>query len=199
MSGERGSFATRAYTAPMLHEHVPMSIPIEPRTFAFSKSNPCGATNNAMPLTPNSIPKAVRLLTTASFVKIGSNTAIHSGSEAMSNAATPEGTVFCAHASTPCPTRKNRNPISINEGSSRRLTFASPRKRPHAYSAEPAMSERMPIIMNGGNDSIAYLMARYVVPQTKYIAMKAARSFSLLGWSEVIYSVIPNIMKYVSP
>src|SRR5947208_9970981 len=52
----------------------------------------------------------------------------------------------------------------------------APRQRVHAISAAPANRKRVPIWKKGGKLSSAYLIARYVEPQTSQVAARHSSS-----------------------
>ncbi len=68
-----------------------------------------------MPPKPRNNPAIPLDFTRVSFRKNHSIPIIHKGSALTSTAAIPEGTYCCAHASSPCPIKKNNAP-SVNSG-----------------------------------------------------------------------------------
>ena len=94
---------------------------------------------------------------------------IHTGSVAFSSAATPEGTTVSAQWIEPWPIRKNKMP-SVKLARHCGAVGRYPRDQHHANSAEPPTMCRKLAVSSGGMVITAYLMPRYVEPQTMWIA-----------------------------
>jgi hypothetical protein len=95
-----------------------------------------------------------------------------SGTTAMNATTSPEPTVCSAYAVHPMPPPSISVPTMAAWRHCLASGHAAPRQRIHAISTTPAKRKRVPIWKKGGKLSSAYLMARYVEPQTSHVAAR---------------------------
>ena len=86
---------------------------------------------------------------------------MNNGTVATASAATPEATPECsARVTPPLPQASNRKPIMAAERHCTALGAGAPRQRIKPYIKLPAIKNRTPAIINGGQDSMPMRMAR---------------------------------------
>jgi hypothetical protein len=93
---------------------------------------------------------------------------IHSDTVATSSAVTPEGTVRSAMHTPPFPIHNSKKPVMKDIRQCAAVGRTPVFHRRIGYKIKPVIKWRQPASSNGGNDSMATRMARYVDPHTKY-------------------------------
>src|SRR5450830_1690666 len=77
------------------------------------------------------------------------------GEQAINTAVSPDDTYCSAHAVKPVPPPSIRMPMMPPSRHSRQVGIVAPRHSCHKNRIDPAATKRVPIIINGGNDSSA--------------------------------------------
>jgi hypothetical protein len=117
-----------------------------------------------------------------------SKSTIHIGTVETRSAVMLDETCCSAHVTPPFPTKSNNVPMIAADRHSILVGGFAPRKRAQPYKRRPAIMNRVPAIMNGGMVSTPKRIARYVDPQTTYIAANAATKRDFEGSSFIARS-----------
>src|ERR1700736_3545735 len=118
-------------------------------------------TSNPTPASPRNTPANIFQLNCQRLVARAARKKTKIGSVATSNEASPEGTRVSAQCSGPCPSRKNKIPITMPVricDAVGRTFFA----KHHSSKIVPDAKWRMPAAYRGGMVSTASRMAKYV-------------------------------------